>query len=106
MLVGEAGKGKSCESGGGNQRRIEEDQAGLGQKTVLCNGMMSVSDLEGGAIGSRRGRARGLGGIAPNIMRPAPKVAVMVRQPTALRVRNMQGASKTPQMAGNIRMAT
>jgi len=38
--------------------------------------------------------------------RPEPKTAVVVRQPAALRVKNMVGMVKTPQMAGNRRIAT
>lgn len=36
MLIGEARKGQDSESGSSNKGRIEEDQTGLGQKTVLC----------------------------------------------------------------------
>ncbi len=37
---------------------------------------------------------------------PAPRAAVVVRQPAAFRVRNMVGIVKTPQIAGSMRMVT
>lgn len=42
----------------------------------------------------------------PKMMREAPIAAVMVRQPTTLRVKNMHGTNKIPQMAGNKRIET
>jgi hypothetical protein len=44
--------------------------------------------------------------VVPKMTRPAPKAAVVVRQPAALSVRNMVGIVRTPQMAGRRRMVT
>jgi hypothetical protein len=37
LLVGEGGEGKGSESGRDHQGRIEEDQASLGEESVLCS---------------------------------------------------------------------
>lgn len=42
----------------------------------------------------------------PNIIKPAPMAAVLVRHPAALRVRNIVGIVMTPIKAGKSRMAT
>jgi hypothetical protein len=44
--------------------------------------------------------------IIPKMTRPAPRAAVVVRQPAALRVKNIVGIVKIPQIAGNMRMVT
>lgn len=96
MLVAEAGESKSSEGSGSDQRRIEQDQTSLRKETVLC--VVSVW--------ARKVRKPCRDRDLPKMMRLAPKTAVMVRQPTALRVRNIEGTSRIPQIAGNRRIAT
>lgn len=68
MLVGKARERQDSESSSSNKRRIEEDQTGLGQKTVLCQELAQVNanstcpgtrtkDNETGAHGSSHGTA-------------------------------------------------
>lgn len=95
MLVVEGVEGERSETGCGDERRVKEDKSCLGEQSVLYVNVSSVATA----------RASLLSGL-PKMMSPAPMTAVMVRHPRALRVRNMKGAKKTPQMAGNMRMAT
>jgi len=44
--------------------------------------------------------------VLPKMTRPAPRAAVVVRQPAAFRVRNMVGIVRIPRMAGNMRIVT
>lgn len=96
MQVGEGKPGEDSHGSEDDEGRVKENKARLGDKAVFWKGGLDQHGDSG--MGRRM--------VIPKMTRPAPNAAVMVLQPTVLRVRNMVGMVRIPQMAGSIRMAT